>query len=445
MSPSPLSLLPLACTLSLALAPAPQAPPRAEAALEGNDRRAIVEDIAAALEGGYVFPAVAEAMGEHVRSRLADGAYDGLTALSEFTEQLTADLQSISKDKHLRVRFAPAPPPSAGGGPSEAEARERRREQQRRENYGFRKIEILAGNVGYLRLDGFAPAELGGATAVAAMGLLAGSDALIIDLRSNGGGSPSMIQLLTSYLLEGRPTHINSFYLRAEDRTEQFWTHAWVPGARMPEVPVYVLTSSRTFSAAEEFTYNLKNLERATLVGETTGGGAHPVESHRVAGYPVEMMLPFGRAINPITGTNWEGTGVEPHVAVAAAAALDAAHALALGDIVEKAAEPASRTRLGFLRDLLQARQRPVALSQEQLGDYVGLYGPREIGIEGGALLYRRGQGPWLRLTPVGQDGFLVGDLDGFRIRFERDAQERVQRLVGLYDDGREEPSERTR
>ena len=148
--------------------------------------------------------------------------------------------------------------------------------QLRRENFYFERVERLDGNVGYLDFRQFVDARLAGATAVAAMNFLSNCDAIIIDLRQNGGGEPSMIQLLTSYFFD-EPKHINSFYVRYSDSIEQFWTQAYVPGKKMPDVPLYVLTSSYTFSGAEEFTYNLKNLKRATIIGETTGGGAHPV------------------------------------------------------------------------------------------------------------------------------------------------------------------------
>jgi C-terminal processing protease CtpA/Prc len=275
------------------------------------------------------------------------------------------------------------------------------------------------------------------------MGFLAGSDALIFDLRENGGGSPSMIQLLISYLMSTEPTHLNDFYIRKGDKTRQFWTQAWVPGARLPDVPVFVLTSSRTFSAAEEFTYNLKNLKRATLVGETTGGGAHPVDLYRVKKYPVAVRLPFGRAVNPISGTNWEGTGVEPDVKVPAAEALDVAHARALAAVAEKATDPEQKASVEFIRGVMEDRRKPASLSAAELQAYAGTYGPRTISLEEGALWYQRGKNRKMRLQPVGQDRFLVGDLNDFRIRFERDAGGGIQRLIASYFDGNEERNTR--
>lgn len=439
---NPLRLLAFALAAAFAV-PALAAPP-APPSVNAQDRAAIIEDILAALNEIYVFPETARKMEEHVRRQLQSGAYDNLGTLTDFTQKLTEDLQSVSRDLHLNVGWDPGPPEGAQGTATPEELQARFAAQLRRDNYCFRKVERLAGNVGYVKLDCFADAGLGGATATAAMGFLAGSDALIFDLRDNGGGSPSMIQLLTSYLVAaGEPTHLNSFYIRRGDRTEQFWTNAWVPGTRMPDVPVFVLTSGRTFSAAEEFTYNLKNLKRATIVGETTGGGAHPVDRHQVKGYPVAVSLPFGRAINPISGTNWEGTGVEPDVKVPVAEALDTAHARALSAVAEKAADPAQKAELEFVRGVLEDRRKPATLSSAEMQAFAGTYGPRTISVEDGALWYQRGKGRKMRLQPVGQDRFLVGDLDDFRLRFERDGSGKVVRLVGMYPDGGEEPNPR--
>ncbi len=435
----PLFVLILAAVLAI---PALAAPPPAPPAVNAQDRAAIIDDISAALNETYVFPETAKKMEERMKSQLKSGAYDRLGTMDVFAEKLTADLRSVSHDLHLGVIWDPEPRPDRPDGPPSADQQARFAAEQRRDNYCFHKVEHLAGNVGYLKLDCFAPAEFGGGAAVAAMGFLAGSDALIFDLRENGGGSPSMIQLLTSYLMSGEPTHLNNFYIRKGDKTEQFWTQAWVPGTRLTDVPVFVLTSGRTFSAAEEFTYNLKNLKRATLVGETTGGGAHQVDLYRVKKYPVSVRLPFGRAVNPITGTNWEGTGVEPDVKVRAAEALDVAHSRALAALAEKATDPEQKAAVEFVRNVLEDRRKPATLSAAELQAFAGTFGPRTITLEDGALWYQRGRNRKWRLQPLGQDRFLVGDLNDFRIRFERDGGT-VQRLIASYADGNEERNTR--
>lgn len=278
----------------------------------------VAEAACAELERSYVFPEVAKRMSERVRGKLRNGEYASIRDERELAMRLTEDFRSISNDKHLRVNFAPMTS-SEGvrvGGPAP--------DLIRQENHGFRKVELLPGNIGYLRFDFFNADEDANRVAAAAMNFLANADAIIFDMRYNGGGSPEMIRFITSYLFE-KPTHLNSMIDREGEVVEEYWTLGDVPGSRpLSGVPVYVLTSSRTFSGAEEFSYNLKNLKRATIVGETTGGGAHPVRGERLNDR-FTIGVPFMRAFNPITKTNWEGTGVEPDIKVPAAEALDRA------------------------------------------------------------------------------------------------------------------------
>ena len=427
----------------LAVASAQQGPPPEPPAVTAADRAAIVADLIKGIDETYVFPDVAVKMGEHLRERLAAGAYDDTATLRDFCERLTEDLQSVSHDKHLRVFWAPRPPDEAESETAAKERRASRIAEQQRENFCFERLERLPGNVGYMKLNCFAPAEVGGATAVAAMNFLGHSDALIFDLRDNGGGDPTMVQLITGYLL-AEPKHLNSFYIRKSGATDQFWSHAYVAGPRLPDAPVFVLASSYTFSGAEEFSYNLKNLKRGTIVGETTGGGAHPVDTYRVKGYPVMAMLPFGRAINPISGTNWEGTGVAPDIAVAAADALDTAYAKALEALAERAGDEERKRSLVWLREGLQATLAPFAVGDAALRAYVGSYGPRRITLAGGALFYQREGRPKFKMVPMADGLFVLPDADYFRVSFERDAKGRVVRIVGIYEDGRRDSNDRT-
>jgi C-terminal processing protease CtpA/Prc len=168
-----------------------------------------------------------------------------------------------------------------------------------------------------------------GDTAAAAMTFLANADALIIDLRQNGGGSPDAVALMASYLMGPEPARMNDIYNRPSNETRQFWTLPYVPGKRLTGTDVYLLTSTRTFSGAEDFAYGLKSLKRVTIVGEVTGGGAHPVSPHRITDHFV-VAVPFGRSISVFTHTDWEGVGVEPDVKVPAERALATAHLMAL-------------------------------------------------------------------------------------------------------------------
>jgi hypothetical protein len=312
--------------------PGPEQP---DMPIDAQTAHEVVEAVVKALNAEYVFPETASKMEKAVRERLDKKEYEGISSSKEFAKALTDHLQEVSKDKHLRVVYSYGPvriPPSPEK-PGRADPTEIRAAGDAI-NYGFDKVERLPGNVGYLELRGFFPAEFGGETAAAAMNFLANSDALIIDLRRNGGGAPSMVALLCSYLFAPEPVHLNDLYFRPDDSTHQWWTLPYVPGKRYEDKPVYLLTSSRTFSAAEEFTYNLKNLKRATIVGETTGGGAHPGGVKRV-GEHFGVFVPSGRAINPVSKTNWEGTGVAPDMDVPADHALKTAHLAALKKVVE--------------------------------------------------------------------------------------------------------------
>jgi C-terminal processing protease CtpA/Prc len=171
------------------------------------------------------------------------------------------------------------------------------------------------------------------------MSLVADTQALIFDLRRNGGGSPHGAIFWNSYLFPDADTHLNSIYDRESETTRQFWTLAYVPGRRYLDRPVYVLTSGDTFSGAEEFAYNLQQQHRATLIGETTRGGAHPTEPFPLTP-TLEITVPVARSVNPVSGTNWEGTGVEPDITVPAAEAFDTAYPLALRAVLASSAPP---------------------------------------------------------------------------------------------------------
>jgi C-terminal processing protease CtpA/Prc len=289
----------------------------------------VVEAAAQKLETQYVFPEQGQAMAVKLRAQLRQGAYDGLDG-EALAQRLTQDLQALTGDGHLRVEHsAQALAEDDAQASAEYDAKERERYYGAHLNFGFEKAERLDGNIGLLELRVFAPVDLGGDTAAAAMRFLAHTDALIVDLRRNGGGDGDMANLLAAYLFDGGSKPISGFYSRPENETTQRWTQPYVPGPRYGErKPVYVLTSRKTFSAAEAFTYDLKALKRAAVVGEPTGGGAHPFEYKKLHPHFV-LWLVTGRSVNPITGSNWQGTGVQPDVAVPAEEALDRALVLA--------------------------------------------------------------------------------------------------------------------
>lgn len=339
-----LTLLGVATLFPLAAAAQGPPPEQPDMTLTAATRKAVVDTLADRIDRLYVFPDKARETAKALRKRLAAREYDAITSAREFSDSLTSHVRAVTRDLHLRVnyRHEPVPPMNADGPPPEAEM-ERMRAQGRRTNYGFERVERLPGNVGYLDLRQFAGVPEAQATAVAAMNFLGNVDALIVDLRRNGGGSPEMIATLLTYLTEpGDRLMFNTFYQREDDRTMQFWTNPYVPGPRLHGKPVYVLTSPRTFSAAEEFSYDIQTHKLGTIVGATTGGGAHPGGMFRVHDHFM-VFISTGRAINPVTKTNWEGVGVKPDIEAKPGEALRVAHVEALKKIIESVKDDPDR------------------------------------------------------------------------------------------------------
>lgn len=297
--------------------------------LDTDERAAAVEDAAKAMETGYVFPEVGAKMAAAIREKHKSGAYDALSDVG-LARAISDEFIAVSNDKHIGMRVQPQAHATAQPShmPSESD--------MSRENYYFRKVERLDGNIGYIKFDLFLDDQGAKDTALLALKFVANCNAIIFDLRQNGGGSPDMIRFITSSLFD-KPTLLNQMMDRDSKIVEEYTTLADFAGPRFgADIPIFVLTSNRTFSGAEEFSYNLKNLKRATIVGETTGGGAHPVRGEKV-GDRFMLRVPFMRAHNPITKTNWEGTGVEPDVKVPADKALEKALELARSKAVTTA------------------------------------------------------------------------------------------------------------
>jgi len=278
------------------LAIPPGDPPILGFSIDAQTRDGVIDNAIAELQDSYVSPELAKQMGEALRRHRKHGDYNAITEGDEFANLLTTHLRDVSHDKHLAVRFVPTRLPDNLDAPPDAQQLARNQRMMRRSNCTFDKVEVLSNNIGYVKFNAFnRPADCSD-TAIAAMAFVANTDALIFDLRDNDGGDPAMVALICSYLFD-QPTHLNDLWNRKENFATQWWTLPYVPGKRLPNVPVYVLTSSRTFSGAEEFSYDLQSLKRATIVGEVTGGGAHPVRGHRIDDR-FTIGVPFAKAVN---------------------------------------------------------------------------------------------------------------------------------------------------
>jgi retinol-binding protein 3 len=297
-----------------------------------------IDSINNKLQKNYVFPDVAQKMAQSLKKNLKEGKYHSLVNPADLARKLTNDLQSVSKDKHLMIVYDPAVINRELALTEEDRANEEADwvkelvKHLKRDNYGFREVKILEGNIGYLDLREFVDPRYGGETLTAVMQLLRNANAIIVDLRQNDGGSPWMVQLLASYFFSSEPVHLADYYNRPRNELTQSWTLPYVPGMRRPDVDLYILTSSKTFSAAEAFSYQLKHLKRATIVGETTAGGAHLTGSVIATG-KFYIRIPQGRTTSPVTKADWEGTGVSPHIEISAEQALKTAHAKAIENL----------------------------------------------------------------------------------------------------------------
>lgn len=320
-----------------------------EAAITSNERAQVVGNAMVRLKAEYIAPDLAKRMAESLRKRANKNEYERIGEGQALADKLTADLRAVSHDKHLWVGYQP------GGardepvdGPTNAEL-DQWRDAVARDNFAFDKVERMQGNIGYLKFRIFAYPYLAAETAAAAMTFVAHADALIVDLRDNMGGDPAMVSFMLSYLFDS-PTRLNDIRFRNGNQLRQYWTLPHVPGRRFGgSKPLYVLTSRTTFSAAEDFAYALKNTKRALIVGEASGGGAHPSRAFKVSEHFV-VSIPYARSVSPITHDNWEGKGVPPDIVVPADQALQVAYRAALENL---AAQTTDEGRKKELRDLV--------------------------------------------------------------------------------------------
>ncbi len=317
-------------------------------------------------------------------------------------------------------------------------------------NFGFKKADRLLGNVGFLMIDEFFYVDLegenvGGETAKAVMMAVSHSSALIIDLRDNFGGREDMALLVLDYFF-GEPTHVLTNHYRGRE-DKQVWTQGEHPGHRLVDVPLYVLTSRHTVSGGEMFAFVLKNRKRATLVGETTRGSAHKTHLFSLQSAAVDVAIPVGTTIDPVTGIDWEGKGVEPDITVSSGQAMDVAYKKALEDILKSDVDRMVRNEIEWAMMEADANLNPVKLDEASLQEYVGLFDSRMISCVDGVLAYQRENQATYELAPMSKDLFSFVDKGMFyvRIRFFRDSSGAVDSLIMLYDTGQKREYKKSR
>ncbi|HEY8781454.1 MAG TPA: S41 family peptidase [Mucilaginibacter sp.] len=328
----------------------------------------VIDTLSKALLTNYVFTDKAQLMSKYLYAQLAKGAYRAIKDPQQFAEQISTDLQTACPDLHMNFRFIPrlaqmGAPPRHEPGPHEDSLRNVFMESR---NFMFTASEILPGNVGYVKFNGFVDVTPSGKeTVTAAFRFVRHTKALIIDLRENHGGSPLMVKQVESYFFADK-TRVNDIIVPNQHDTTKGWTDPTATDGLILRMPVYVLTSSSTVSAAEDFAYGMQAAKRATIAGEKTAGGAHPT-GPVFLGHGFVAGIPHARSYNIHTGTDWEGTGVIPDIALKADASLDEVNSTLFPN--------------SWYANQLKAVDRPVETSSVQA--YLGTY-------EGGLKFYTK-------------------------------------------------------
>ena len=308
-------------------------------------RERVIDGVSDKLAAGYFDADVANKIAQQLKKRSNRAVYDTCTTAAALSAALTHDLRDWSHDRHLQVVFSAEPRPMPKTSENAMSSFDLQSPQR---NFGFYALTRFTGNVGYIELGRFDPAALAGPTLQAVMQFVANTDALIIDLRQNGGGHADMVALITSYFLPEQ-TKLATLERRDKAASNQIWSASYVPGPKYLDKPVFILTSPRTFSAAEGLTYDLKYFAHATVVGEKTRGGANPGSFEQIDEH-FAVFVPTARVISAATGTNWDADGIAPDVAVAAKDASHAALKLALEKLI---AEKPSSERARMWKDAL--------------------------------------------------------------------------------------------
>lgn len=316
--------------------------------INAEQRGAILDGVAQRYDSLYVFAERGRDIRNKLSSKAVRARYAGCAVASCLADSLTQDLQRWSGDKHLRFVYSARPRPMTAQAVPDAAARAREAEAMRMRNYGFHKVERLHGNIGLIEFGRFDPAADAAEAAAAALRFVANTDALIIDLRNNGGGHADMVAHLMSYFV-AEQTKLGTLTRRHSQDDVQIWTAAHVSAPRYLNKPIYVLTAKRTFSAAEGLTYDLRHHANAMIIGEPTRGGANPGNFFQLNEH-FAVFIPTGRMVNAKTGSNWEGVGIKPDHEVTYAEALKTAHKLALQELLQK---QANAERAGMWRQAL--------------------------------------------------------------------------------------------
>ena len=403
--------------------------------------RLLIDSLQSSLYRNYIYPDSALKMTRYVEAEFKKGAYAGITDPIQLAERFNQDLQKAHRDGHFRIiydpRFTREQSDTVGRAARQREGDSMNLVRNLEDNFAFREIKILPGNIGYLLFNGFTGlVNEARPTITAAFRFLSNTQALIIDMRQNSGGSPRMVSQIESYFFPEK-THLNDIVDRLQGKTVESWTDPAKTEGLLLKIPVYILTSRRTYSAAEDFTYGMQSIKRAVIVGERTGGGAHPARPFSI-GQGFVAIIPFARSLNPYTHTDWEGTGVKPDIPVAADKAFEAAQMAILTERVNKATSDADKRRAQWQINALLASQTEETKDSAALSSYTGTY-------QGGLVFYVSQSRLYCKNAELGNQVFKLSFISGNRfilddnvqVEFVKDSQGNFSDITMWWRDGR--------
>jgi len=410
-------------------------------AISKSGIKEVVETLSQRLIKNYVYPEKGQLMSKHIKSRYKKGAYNHITDPNQFANQLNKDLQQVHTDGHMGIFYNPGMAEELEKPPLSEE--ERKQQQRERDlpwlldiNFAFQKLEILPGNIGYARIDGFAPL-LPEAKPIfnGAFQFLKNTKAIIIDLRYNGGGDPTMVNQVESYFF-GKKTHLLNIIDPGENKTHELYADPAKVDSVTLTMPMYILTSSKTFSGAEAFSYDMQSVKRATIVGEITGGGANLARGYSL-GHGMVGQIPGARPYNPYTKTNWEGIGVKPDIAVPSEQALSKAQTAFFSELIAKATDEKEKNRLKWQLNTSIASSNITSPNPATLNQYVGVYqGGLDFYVKDGRLFCKNAErgNEIFELKPIADALFLLaGDV---QVQFEKDSTGAYSKIKMLWSDG---------
>jgi len=407
--------------------------------LDKKATKTLVDTLAFQLRKFYVFKDAANRMGNYIQKRCKEGAYYNISDPHILAGQLTKDVSSIHLDEHFHIEYNPEIAKELAGEIEDVPAYvENKLNKEREKNFGFKQFEILNGNIAYLEISSFSRLNAYSKKAAdAALHMVSNASALIIDLRYGIGGSLDMVTYLMSHFFKEK-TLIMDIYLRSENDTLHYYTTPdSIPG-RLSEMPIYILTSYKTFSAAEALAYGLQSHGRAIVVGEVTRGGAHTVKYRNLSNGFIGD-IPFGVARNPITKTNWEKIGITPNIMVNRDKALEAAEIDFFEKTKLKVKDQNELRKLNWEFDLIQSKNHPQELDSLTFRKHCGDYGPYTIYFSKGQLYYQKVGKAVFALLPLNGNTMKVKGNDSFRIEFVTNESGVCVSIITHYEDGRKE------